>query len=614
MEHEYETETEEKEEYTTIYKVSRRTRTRGKCSRTNSAKNEQPKTKQGLNSFFDGRLPPVIVSPSKMASAKSDTRNPDIFSRNKVFIGECSDSEDYHDCPVSESVLTVLKTVRIWKLKKTGKRGYDKFRRTVEFVKFAWNMCIRRSKRPLNQEEGILFFLNTSTKRRPDTPNSPDPRALFDVTPFKALGQKNFINTLRNCLEKLPEWRSADDITAMTLMLRKLSKFCSYPEHVQQGICRSGWYSRFEKASVLVREGNPAHFYYLILSGVAVSRCLDYKENAVAKRSQFVEFHRQGDVIGEKEILTSSERPMTIVCKEPLEVIGIDREELLRLFQSSGPPHCISFLNTVPDLSGFPFQLLQTYQFSCSVHHYRRGAVIVKDSNQSEWIYIIKSGSCHVYESVTRRTRERTPVPGPNKKRNSSMDECLPEINRSTNIVSEAIPGSPTEMFSSRKSKSKIANSKLVCQTPALPSINAANNSATPRTPRTPDMTPRRKCVTRHGSPRADVRSPCRDVRESSAKGNTYYVKIDTITERECFGLQSLLYKRLPSLSLVSSGAECILLSKQFFRDHMDDDLKRRLLYRILPYPSNSHVRDAVDEKLHWDMFKYQVLHDAMTK
>ncbi|XP_033736510.1 cyclic nucleotide-binding domain-containing protein 2-like [Pecten maximus] len=626
MEHECETETEEQEEYTAIYTVSRRThtRTRGKCSRTKSGKNEQSQAKKNLNVFLEGHLPPVIFSPRnqseppKTSSGKTDItkenwRNLDIFpiAQKKVFLGECSDQEDLNECPVSESVLTVLKTVRIWKLKKTGKRGYDKFRRTAEFVQFARKICTCRPNRTLSQEESILFFLNTSSKRRPDTPNSPDPRVLFDVTPFKALGQKNFVNTVRNCLGIPPEWRSNDDITAMTLMLRKFSKFCSYPKHVQQGLCQQGWYSRFDKASILAREGSRADFYYLVLSGVAISRCLDYKEDPAAKRSQFVEFHRQGDVIGEKEILTSSERPMTIVCKEPVEVIGLDKEEFLRLFQSTAAPQCISFLNTIPELSGFPFQLLQTYHFSCSVHHYRRGAVIVKDSNESEWIYVIKSGSCQVYESVTRRARERTAVIGPNKALKSSLEGGLPEIDKSIHLVSDACSVSSVEMLGPRKSKSKLANSSLARQKTVLPTINTVNINGSQISP---ESTPRRCTTSRHGSPRADIRSPRTDVRESSAKGHTYYVKVDIITERECFGLQSLLYKQLPSLSLVSNGAECILLSKQFFRDHMDDDLKRRLVYRVPPYPSNSHVRDAVEDKLHWDIYKHQVLHDAMSK
>ncbi|XP_021344409.1 uncharacterized protein LOC110444350, partial [Mizuhopecten yessoensis] len=227
---EHERETEEQEEYTAIYTVSRRTRTRSKCRRTKSGRNEKTQSEKNRNACPDERLPPVMFSPrnqklsSKMKSkfdiTKEKLQNLDTvffpIPRNRVFLGKCSDDDDSSGYRVSESVLSVLKTVRIWKLRKTGRQGYDKFRRTAEFVRFARKMCARQPDKTLSPEESILFFLNTSSRRRPDTPNSPDPRTLFDVTPFKALGQKTFVNTLRNCLGIPPELRTSDDITAMT--------------------------------------------------------------------------------------------------------------------------------------------------------------------------------------------------------------------------------------------------------------------------------------------------------------------------------------------------------------------------------------------------------------
>jgi len=43
-------------------------------------------------------------------------------------------------------------------------------------------------------------------------------------------------------------------------------------------------------------------------------------------------------------------------------------------------------------MKGFPIEKLMENQEKCLLHFYRRGALIVKDSVDSEWLYIIKSG------------------------------------------------------------------------------------------------------------------------------------------------------------------------------------------------------------------------------
>ncbi|XP_078495091.1 uncharacterized protein LOC100177622 [Ciona intestinalis] len=65
-------------------------------------------------------------------------------------------------------------------------------------------------------------------------------------------------------------------------------------------------------------------------------------------------------------------------------------------------------------------------------------------------------------------------------------------------------------------------------------------------------------------------------------------VHIQTLGERDIFGLLPILFdasEGATSVSLVSEGSECILISKEFFLKHFDEELRERLVRMVQPYP-----------------------------
>lgn len=51
-------------------------------------------------------------------------------------------------------------------------------------------------------------------------------------------------------------------------------------------------------------------------------------------------------------------------------------------------------------MRGFPVETLMENPHFCLFHFFKRGIVIVNDSNQSDWLYIVKSGSCQVMKEL----------------------------------------------------------------------------------------------------------------------------------------------------------------------------------------------------------------------
>ncbi|VDI40017.1 Hypothetical predicted protein [Mytilus galloprovincialis] len=559
---------EEHEEYTAIYRKSRRKHRRRKHPAPNTSSEGTLKTKT-LSPFIVGAKPQTdklhkndinrlvhdTLGEIGISSPHFQTEIILEEKRNRVFLGECAYDED----------LTILQTTRIWKCRKTGKNSLDTFRRVVEFITFAQKMfnCDRTPK--LSQQETILFFLDTQTLEKQDKDS---PKLLFDMTPFKSIGQRSFVNSVKGVLQKDPIKRAEKDVSALLHVLRNFGKFSSYPQHIQQGICRKGWYSKFDSNHVIAREGNKAEFYYMILSGVAVSRCLGTTIDPQERRKQLAEFHRQGDIIGEKEILTNSGRSATYVSKEPLEVLGLDRDIFLDIFKSAGGAECISFL--------------------------RRGAVIVKNSNDAEWVYVIRSGSCQAFKAV--RNNENQDIQKITEKRKHSS--ILPSL-RSNSIDSLKSKSSEDNKSPNRAKTLQKKPSKT-----QLPTINKANNSLV-------SQSYDDNINTIKELPKKLVKKTRKET-QTPVDNPVHYAKIDLVTERECFGLQSLLFDDMPSLSLVSNGAECVLISKQFLKENMDSETKRRLQSKIAPYPNLVQIRNAVDDKLAWKSYRDQVLYDTI--
>lgn len=63
-------------------------------------------------------------------------------------------------------------------------------------------------------------------------------------------------------------------------------------------------------------------------------------------------------------------------------------------------PEQESFIRNIPFLKEWPIELLSTNPKSCMFHFFNRGQVLVRDSNRSDWIYIVKSGSLSVFKKL----------------------------------------------------------------------------------------------------------------------------------------------------------------------------------------------------------------------
>ena len=60
----------------------------------------------------------------------------------------------------------------------------------------------------------------------------------------------------------------------------------------------------------------------------------------------------------------------------------------------------------------------------------------------------------------------------------------------------------------------------------------------------------------------------------------------------------------------MSRGAECIMLSKDFFRRHANEVVKKNLQEIVRPYPDEGTFQESLQRKADWDLFKHTLIED----
>jgi alkyl sulfatase BDS1-like metallo-beta-lactamase superfamily hydrolase len=68
------------------------------------------------------------------------------------------------------------------------------------------------------------------------------------------------------------------------------------------------------------------------------------------------------------------------------------------------------------------------------------------------------------------------------------------------------------------------------------------------------------------------------------------------------------------SVSLVSRGAECIMLSKQFFMRHANERVRMELRRQVRPYPTADTFQENLQIKVDWDNYRKELLKDITTQ
>ena len=423
-----------------------------------------------------------------------------------------------------------------------------KFKKAVKKV-FAALIVIKLFKEKYNKncyQVKSMFKLVSETSD--DSIDSKD--LVFDKSQFKKSKENPLHENIKNILRMSVDERNENRVrTALTAIIQVVPEFEEFPQHIQGSFIKYGFYEEFEPGRILIKEGHFASFYYFVVSGNAMVSIVSEDEITGEIKNRPISFLKRGNTFGENALISNSKRTSTIVSngKHMLGLISIYKDEFYRFYS---PNHNLQdrklFLNSnVPifNMINYPVHILNTLpEKSCNTVYYRKGMTISDNSVLDEWLYIIKSGCCRVMKSVLVNNNARKQYFFSKHRREHDLFKVI-QLNENSN-----------EDKMSRRYYS---------------------------------------CMKKNGISFDDVRIK---------------LEVEILKEGDIFGIRDLIFndnfEMVNPMTLVSDGAECILIERKQFLKYLNEIGMSLLKISIMPYPSDEYFLRNYFDKEDWQNYR----------
>ncbi|XP_045203529.2 cyclic nucleotide-binding domain-containing protein 2-like isoform X2 [Mercenaria mercenaria] len=425
----------------------------------------------------------------------------------------------------------------------------------------------------------------------------------FDPSMFKAKREKYLSNEAKIIMSLYPADRTEDQLKLALLALNQaVDAFGEFPIKLQRSLASVGWYENFEAKRVIIRQGHTADNFYFILSGTAVVTLLETNKDTGEEGVRTVAFLRKGNSFGELALMHGAKRSATVTCQTNVELLAVSREDFIDIFmhtEKDKEPEHISFLRTIDVFRGWPVEKLpHNNPRICLFTFFRRGVLLCKDSNSTDWIYVIKTGTCRVLKdlfdtrpnipgleyvpySLNQSFTKLPPIP------HIKSTESTPRSHRHTSIQHNAHRHHLRLPDIYKRSSEQLLTAAIEHQA----QLNAIFEK-------------------RHKVPRSDRYSEDLSQQENRNNPNhagKVFVQIQKLASRDVFGLEQTVFGMIgqtTSCSLVSDGAECILINKKFFLQHLSDNVAKQIRKTIQPIPSEESLQQKLQDQTNWDAYK----------
>ncbi|KAJ8297714.1 hypothetical protein KUTeg_024245 [Tegillarca granosa] len=443
----------------------------------------------------------------------------------------------------------------------------------------------------------------------------------FDPSTYRAKKEIFLSNEAKHILSLAPSDRTKDQLKIALLALNQtVEAFSEFPITMQKSLVRVGWYEQekkkaltdygvvvnesiflfsFEDKRVIIRQGHMADNFYFILSGTAIVTKLETDLQSGEEVTRTVAVLKKGNSFGELALMHGARRSATVICKEEVELLAVGREDFVEVFMpvdSKQEPEHIRFLRSVDVFTNWPIEKLPYHDPKiCCFTYFRRGLLLCKDSNSSEWLYIIKTGSCRVLKALYCTKPNIKGLKTKSSDKGSNIR--LPPLN-SSDSSSSSSPSS--EMSLLHQSMEREENKRrqhgytlgYLHNIMAKPPEEIALTLLEHR--QTIDNVYKSKTVSR--SYKAARKKREREEQALEAKKE----KIPKGIEQVAFGM----IDKTTSVILVSDGAECILINKKFFKQHLTDRAAKDIRRTYQPLPTEESLQQKLQDKTNWEAYK----------
>ncbi|XP_067933048.1 uncharacterized protein [Watersipora subatra] len=202
---------------------------------------------------------------------------------NTAFFGAPSrltDEERFRlRCKFKGLVRVFLAFKKIWMFHKGRRPISSRYKQLgdTQMVKQPF-VCIVRVDEILQTFKGLDSLVRTAED---------DSDLLFNVSHYKAKKQSVVSLEVKRILSKHPTMRTPKDIHALIVFMGNYDTLAEYPMLMQRKMAEKAWYEWYDAKRVITREGHVAYSFFYVLSGSAVMTSFD-QQSTVSKTVKFI--------------------------------------------------------------------------------------------------------------------------------------------------------------------------------------------------------------------------------------------------------------------------------------------------------------------------------------
>ncbi|ELU12307.1 hypothetical protein CAPTEDRAFT_189448 [Capitella teleta] len=338
------------------------------------------------------------------------------------------------------------------------------------------------------------------------------------------------------------------------IALRNYPEIAAYPVGIQARIAERCWYERFVGRRIIIRQGHCARCFYFILSGaVLVTRMGDNSD-----MSRTICYLHRGDSFGELAILSKGTRDATCISQGNLELLVCSDEEYEGLFMTGR----ISDKNSLRQVVVFKV-FSASWSISC-LHGWPGSCTVLKKLHSIEASTLPKFARNAISAKQKQRLVEMSPEDIEVSLTNRVQEMDKQRTRNGIQMIKDLRMGTLGHLFSAKRVPRDRGTHKGHDH---LPKTDIKKNLVTVLDSGLVDK-----------KPRSSNRKKSVTIWDPSKKAHFPRSKSDLGPDT---GLADMLHEDQPSLSLVSNGAECLLIDKQFYFNHMPQNLWQRLRLEV---------------------------------
>lgn len=464
----------------------------------------------------------------------------------------------------------------------------------------------------------------------------------FDPKCFKADREVKLTVETTLTLTLPVESRSPESVRRALTELEVIQAFTEYPLHMQEKLAKTAWCQEVDAKKMILKEGHYAESFYFILSGSAIVKKLLMDEATGQPQLAVVGRLTSGQCFGEIALLHHSMRTASVESLTKMQLLVIDRDDFANIFmmegQDGGEAEHISHLRTrATFLKHWPVEVLRDHKDWCLFNYFRRGNVVVHDSRRSDWIYIVKSGSCTVLK------RLQCVRPRPSEVRTTTPERLqLPKIRTADMDLTDKQSSAPvTWLPTLSAARQREPPGEGITAIDLETMTEDATRDVTPDKPDGPVQTRHttsRSSDNRPGYSPSKMWLPPRMSRQhhrNNTEGSKFterpiesdkddvepspcFIQLKKLVPGHTFGLEDVELDNDPcdvqptSVTLVSNGAELILLSKKVFLKYANEKVQLYVREHRQRYPTEDALQDNLQSEVNWRSYRKHVINDFL--